>query len=187
LNALLLSGLDESETRFENISADRVLDALNSGKIDAGHTWEPTTSKALMQGYIILAKAGDYPGIITDVLAFKSKIVKDRPLAIKKIVKTMLEARDFIFSNRKEAIEIMAKALNMSKEEMDNGINGVHLLDLNENIECMKDTGNQVSLLTNARIISDFYISRGQMAQMPDYSKIIEPKILIELSKEKDK
>ena len=184
---MIKSGLRESEIQFDDIPAGEVLNALENGKIDAGHTWEPITSEALNKGYKILAKAGDYPGLITDILVFNSKIIDERPKDIQAIVKSMLEARDFVFTDRKEAVEIMAKAQNMNPEDIGNGINGVYMLDLSENIESMKDSEKETSLYTIGRTITEFYLTRGQLQQIPAFNEIIEPGFLTELSKEKYK
>jgi len=181
LKALEKAGLKESEVQFEIIPAMDVLNSLKKGTIDAGHTWEPITSQALQKGYKILAKAGDIPGIITDVLAFNAKVVKERPDDIQEIVKSILEARDFIYSNRDEALEIMSRAEGMSKEEMGKGVDGVRQLDLKENIREMKKSQEMISLYGSGKFIIDFYLSRGQLSQLPDLDEIIEPKFVMQL------
>jgi len=178
LKALEKAGLKESEVQFEVIRAMDVLNSLEKGTIDAGHTWEPITSRALQKGYKILAKAGDIPGIITDVLAFNAKVVKERPDDIQRIVKSILEARDFIYSNREEALEIMSKAEGMSKEEMEEGIKGVHHPDLKENIEAIKKSKDTKSLHGSGEIIIDFYLKKGQLSRTLDINALIEPRFL---------
>lgn len=185
LKALEKAGLTESNVRFENIPAHDVLTALEEGRIDAGHTWEPTKSQALRKGYKILGKAGDVPGIITDVLAFNSKIIKERPTDIQRIVKSILEARDFLYTNRDEALEIMSKAEEMSKEEMDQGIKGVHQPDLEENVEALKKSKKKTSLYGSGESIAEFYLNRGQLSHMPNFDEIIESKFVNELAKKK--
>ncbi len=176
LRALKKAGIDVTEVQFENLPAMEVLNALESGKIDAGHTWEPIKARAIKRGYKVLITAGDMPSVITDVLAFHEKIVEERPDDIQRIVKSLAEARDFVFSHRKEAIEIMARAEGMTLEEMESGINGVHLLDLDENIEAMNVSSVESSLHRSFDAITDFYITSGQISQKQDVSKIIEPR-----------
>jgi NitT/TauT family transport system substrate-binding protein len=181
LKSLEKVGLKESEVQFEIIPALDVLNSLEKGRIDAGHAWEPITSQALQKGYKILAKAGDIPGIITDVLAFNAKVVKERPDDIQRIVKSILEAKDFIYSNRDEALEIMSRAEGMSKEEMGKGIDGVRQLDLKENIKEMQKSKEMISLYGSGKMIVDFYLNRGQLSQLPDLDEIIEPKFVMQL------
>ena len=181
LKSLEKVGLKESEVQFGNIPAMDVLNSLEKGMIDAGHTWEPITSQALKKGYKILAKAGDIPGILTDVLVFNAKVVKERPDDIQRIVESILEARDFIYSNRDEALEIMSRAEGMSKEEMGKGIDGVRQLDLKENIKEVQKSKEMISLYGSGKMIIDFYLSRGQLSQIPDLDEIIEPKFVMQL------
>lgn len=176
LRALKKAGIDETEVQFENLPAMEVLNALEGGKIDAGHTWDPIKTQAMKKGYRTLITAGDIPGVITDVLAFHEKTVEERPGDIQGIVKSLTEARDFVFSNRKEAIEIMARAEGMTTEEMESGMNGIHLLDLDENIESMTTSDKETSLYRSFDAITDFYIASGQISQKQDVSKIIEPR-----------
>ena len=155
-----------------------MLEALEKWKIDAGHTWEPVTSQAIKKGYKILGKAGDLPGIITDVLAFHPKVIQERPDEIQRIVDSLFEARDLIYSNSEEALEIMSKAEGMSKEEMEEGIKGVHHPDLKENIEAIKKSKDTKSLHGSGEIIIDFYLKKGQLSRTLDINALIEPRFL---------
>ena len=178
LSAVEKAGLNEYDVQFDQVFARDVLTALEQGKIDAGHTWEPTKSAALEKGYKLLGKAGDVPGIITDVLAFSPKIIEERPEDIQAIVKSILEARDFVYSDREKALGIMATAEGMSKEEMDGGIAGVIQPDLEENINAMKDSEKTTSLYGSGEIIAQFYLDRGQLSSIPDFGEIIEPRFV---------
>jgi NitT/TauT family transport system substrate-binding protein len=184
LKALENAGLNETDIRFENVPAPDVLKALEEGRIDAGHTWNPTKTQALKAGYKILAKAGDIPGMITDVLAFSSKIIKERPTEIRAIVKSMLQARDFVYTNRVEAIAIMAKAEGMTEEEMADGVDGVHHPDLKENVEAMKNTGKSTSIYYIGDYFAEFFLNRGQLSQKPNLDKMIEPRFINELARD---
>jgi len=182
LRSLEKAGIGEYKLRLANIPAHSVLTALEDGQIDAGHTWEPVISQALAKGYKILAKAGDVPGVITDVLAFNSKIVEERPDDIRAIIKSLLEARDFVHTNRDEALEIMSKAEGMNKQEMNSGIDGVYQPDLKENIEAMKKLDNATSLHSSGKRIAEFFLQRGQISKIPDMSEIIEARFVNELA-----
>ncbi len=182
LKTLEKAGLKEADVKFENIPALDVLTALEQRKIDAGHTWEPVTSQALKKGYKKLAKAGDIPGIISDVLSFNTRIIKERPEDIKRIIKSLAEAKAFVFSNREEAMKLMAKAEEMSVEEMDGGFNDVRHLDLKENVEAMGKKG-AASLHSFGEGIADFYFKRGQLSKMPNIDEVIEPMFVNDLTR----
>lgn len=179
LKALEKAEIKESDVQFQDVPGMDVLNAMEAGKIDGGHTWEPVTSQALNKGYKILCKASDTPGIITDVLAFNAKVIEERPEDIQRIVKSLLEAKDFMNSNKDEAIDIMAKAEGLDRAEVQRGIDTeVHMLDLNENTEAMKKSENIVSLYASLKIITDFYVKRGLLSDTQVTEGIIEPKFI---------
>jgi len=183
LNALEKAGLSASDVRCANVKVFDVLTALEENRIDAGHTWEPVKSQALKKGYKILAVAGDSPGIITDVLAFSTGIIKERPDDIRAIVKSLFEALDYLKGHRDEAVKIMADKMGMSAEEMVSGIEGVYQPDLNENLSLLTTTTTTMPSLYNAgRFIADFYLHRGQLLHDVDIKEVIEPKFIEELT-----
>ena len=180
LNALEKAGVYEQNVRFENIDAHDVLAALDEKRIYAGHTWEPTKSQTLKKGYKILATAGDYPGIITDVLTFTPQMIKERPDEIRIIIKSLFEARDYLNSHKDEALTIMADKMGMSKEEMATGLEGLSHVDLKENLELMTSTNS--SLYTSGQRIIDFYYKRGQLSHNMDIKGILEPEFIEDLA-----
>jgi NitT/TauT family transport system substrate-binding protein len=183
LKAIEKAGLKESNIRFKVVPAQGVLNALEDGIIDAGHTWDPTKDRALQKGYKILSKMGDVPGIVTEVLAFNAKIIRERPKDIQAIVKSILEARGFLYSNREESLKIMSEAEGMSIKEMDEGVRGVAHLGLKGNLKAMQRSADTTSLYGSGEIIADFYVKRGQLSRLPDLDKIIEPRFVEESGK----
>ncbi len=182
LRAMLKAGVDENDIQLANIPAMDVLTALEEGKIEAGHTWEPITSQATEKGYKILAKAGDVPGIIIDLLAFHEKIIRERPDDVRAIVQSMLEAKDFLDSNRDEALAIMAKSLGMSLSELKEGIDGVNHLNLQENVDAMQRSTEEKSMYNSGEFIMDFLAKRGQLSTKMNLDDIIEARFVNELS-----
>lgn len=179
LKALEKAEIKESDVQFQDVPGTDVLNAMEVGKIDGGHTWEPVTSEATSKGYKILCKASEVPGVITDVLAFNAKIIEERPDDIQRIVKSLLEAKDFMNSNKDEAIDIMAKAEGLDRAEVQRGVDTeVHMLDLDENTEAMKKSENIASLYASLKIITDFYVKRGLISEAQGTEGIIEPKFI---------
>ena len=178
LTALEKAGLKEGDVYFEIIPVPDTLKLIKEGKIDAGHTWASIAHEAVDEGYKILGKAGDVPGIITDVLSFSSKSIAERPEDIQAIVKSMIEARDFIYNNREEALEIMSKEIDMTKEEANEAVEGIHFPNSEENIESMEKSEDTKSLYGSGEIIARFYLERGQLTSIPDFDEIIEPRFV---------
>lgn len=178
LQAAMMAGLSENDIQLANIPAGDVLSALEEGKIDAGHTWEPTVSTALEKGYKILAKAGDVPGIIIDLLAFNAKLVRQRPDEIQAIVKAMSEARDFLVSHREESLKIMSQSMKIPLAELEKGVDGVYHLDLKDNARALNRSAAKESLFSSGKFIMDFYIRQGQLSDKMNLDTIIEPKFV---------
>jgi NitT/TauT family transport system substrate-binding protein len=172
------ANLQESDVFFKVVSAQDVLQYLEDGSISAGHTWEPTKSESLNQGYTLLASAEDVSGIITDVLAFDSQIIEDRPDDIDAIVKSLIQARDFIEQDRDTSVTIMAEQVGISYDEMSDGLDGVYLLNLEDNQFSMKNSQDTRSLYHTGSFIADFFLDRGQIDVMPNFDEIIDDQFL---------
>ncbi|MBI2629495.1 ABC transporter substrate-binding protein [Candidatus Pacearchaeota archaeon] len=175
-------GLKETDVRFVDVSADDVLSALENGKIDAGHTWEPTKSAALAKGYKQLGKAGDIPGIIVDGLFFNSMFVEENPEKVKAIVKSLVEAKEFQKTNREEALNIMAKAENFTNEELASGLSGIYQPSLAENIRAMSKSP-EGELYSSGKFISEFYFNRGQINKLTNLDDIIDSQFITSITK----
>lgn len=183
LAALEKSGVKEQEVRFEIVSALNIPGALEKGIIDAGHTWEPAKTALIKNGYKVLAEAQYVLGLITDVLIFNARVIRERPQEIKAVVKALLEARDFLQNNRQEAVKIMSRYEGMGEGEMEEGLQDIKQLDLKENIKAMQKSTDTTSLYGSGKIIADFYLKRSQLSHLPDFDKIIEPRFVEELGK----
>ncbi len=181
LKTIELNAMTEGDVLFEIVLAQDVLKRLDDGTIQAGHTWEPTKSKALEKGYSVLANAGDFPYLVTDVLVFSQEIIKERPDDIQKIVQSMFEAQEYQRSNYDESVRIMAEAENVSVESMKSGLEAVFMTDLDENIKVMNPS-NDPTLKNAINVIAEFYLERGQISYIPTFDELIESKFVKKLS-----
>ncbi|MBF0406412.1 MAG: ABC transporter substrate-binding protein [Candidatus Riflebacteria bacterium] len=184
-NALLKAGVEEGKVKFKNVPADAVVKALDEKQVDAGHVWDPEVSRATKKGYKVLAEAGDQPGIVTDVLFFSKKALDERSAEIQGVVKSLIEARNYVDNNREESIKLMAPKMEMTVEEVVSGLEGSHLIDLHENLEIMTETATPTagkpSLFYTATKMVDFYLKHGQLSQAPDVRDFMEAKFIKEL------
>jgi len=168
----------EQHIFLDKVKAHDTLEALETGKIDAGHTWEPTKSLAIKRGYKILARAGDNPWLITDVLVFDKKTLNERPDQITAIIKSLEQARQYAIQNREEAVRIMAESESVSNETMAKGIDGLRWTSLYENAQMMN--GKDGTLDRLIREISKFWADRGQLSKMPTRRDIIDPRFVMD-------
>ena len=174
-------GMTEGDVFFEIVLAQDVLIKLDDGTIQAGHTWEPTKSEAIEKGYNVLANAGDFPYLVTDVLVFDQEIIEERPDDIQKIVQSLFEAQEFQKVNPDESARIMADAENVSLSSMLSGLDAVFMTDLDENIKVMNPS-NDPTLKNAIEEIAKFYLERGQISYKPTFDELIESKFVNELN-----
>lgn len=175
------NGIQEHEVFFEPVSETNILQALSTGKISAGHTWEPTKSKALEKNYKILARAGDVPGTILDVVVFKPEIIKNRPNDVQAIVKSLSEARSFLDTNRAESLDIMSKIQAMTPSQFDKVFDDANRPDLDENKKILNQPDYEFSAYVLGDDVVEFYSKRGVLGELPDLNKIVEPKFINKL------
>ena len=168
------AGIPETDLQFEVVPSQEITEALDDGRIEAGHTWYPEKEEALKKGYKIVATAGDVSGLITDILAVSDSLIKESPEDILAIVKSMLQAKDFLETNPEEALKIMVKYEGGTVEEMAASIKEVRLLDLQDNLKSMEPSGEAASLYETGKIISDYYLNRGQISNIPVFDEIID-------------
>ena len=177
LKALEKAGLNEGDVEFVDMPAQNVTRSLEKREIIAGHTYEPYTSEALKKGYKILFTAGSIPGLLNTVLAFRSNVVEQRPHDIQAIVKSLVEAEDYYMSNRADALKIMSLKSGISQSDIVAGFDGIRILSLSDNVNtAMNSKSNDTaSLYVTGNEISNFFVNRGQISDLPDIAKIIYP------------
>ncbi len=180
LKSLEKVGLTEGDVEFVDVPAQSVTSALQNGQIFAGETSEPYISDAVKQGFKVLYFAGNIPGTITDVLAFHSNTIQQRPKDIQNIVKSLIEAKADYDKNKEQDISIMSLKSGLSKEQIAEGLNNVQILDLNYNIQnSMNSHSNQTtSLYTSGNDVAKFYAERGVISEYPNINDLIDPQFV---------
>jgi NitT/TauT family transport system substrate-binding protein len=177
LTALEKSGLTQNDVNFVQVSAFDVDEALKNGNIVAGHTWNPVKDDLVGDGFSVLCTAGDIPGIISDVMVFDQQTIESRPDDIKKIVKSILEAQDFMYTDSEEAATIIEKAGMMKKEDVMPSLSELKQLTLEEQIVSMTSPESD-SLVSSGNIIKTFYDNREQLSVDVDITKVLNESFL---------
>ena len=180
LKALEKVGLTEGDIEIIDIPAQNVTQELEKGTIVAGHIYQPYTTEALKKGYNVLFAAGTIPGVITDVLAFHSNIIEQRPNDIQAVIKSIIEAQIYYKNNKKDALKIMSIKSGIGEQEIMNGLDSVTLPSLKENfnIAMNSKSNDSSSLYSSGKFISEFFLERGQFGEYPDFSQILAPEFV---------
>ena len=118
---LLYNGIAESDLNISFMHASELVPALVNGDIDAFSMREPFIQQArdnLGDNIIIF----EQPGIYTKTfhLIAHDKFIHDNPETIRKILRALIKAEQFMKQNRKESIEIIANRHGLDKENLKN-------------------------------------------------------------------
>jgi NitT/TauT family transport system substrate-binding protein len=189
LKSLENVGLSEGDVEFVNILGQNIPEALVNNEIVAGHVYEPFVIEGVKKGFKVLSTGADIPGIITNVLAFHSEIVEQRPIDIQNIIKSLIEAKEDYDKNPGQGVEIMSSRSGLSKDLIVEGLNNVKFTDLdyNDQFSMNKGLNETLSLYSSGNSIAKFYAERGVISEYPNIEDIIEPKFVNELLIEKNR
>ncbi|GAA1607401.1 aliphatic sulfonate ABC transporter substrate-binding protein [Leucobacter chromiireducens] len=137
---LLAEALDEAGLSFDDVSvveasADKVAPMLLAGRVDAGVTYEPYVSEALGAGKGIsaVATAGEFPGLITDVLVVRNEVLDERPDEVREVLASWDDAVSYTEANTDEARAIIAAGVGSDVSDLETAFDGVHYYSLAEN------------------------------------------------------
>jgi NitT/TauT family transport system substrate-binding protein len=188
LKMLSFVGVDEKLIQFELIPFYEVSQSLNDKVIDAGHTWEPELSKALKDGFKILASSKERPGVVTDSFAVRNDYLRNR-ITLKKFIKIFFKFADGMQNNFEPHSAAIAKYFSI--EEKDGKAfftEGVDLLSLDENVQALKTSFEGGEDFRSAEFfvkeISEFYHSRGQIEEPIELKSVVDSSFVTELKEE---
>src|SRR6476469_1512776 len=70
------NGLSATDVKLVNLEGETIPSHLQSGDIQAGHTWNPYASGAVKAGAKVLFTSKQTPGLIPDAFVFRSDVVR---------------------------------------------------------------------------------------------------------------
>jgi len=106
-------GIDMTELKIENMTADDAASAFIAGRIPAAVTWEPHLSMVRSRdiGGKVLVDSSTTPGVIVDVVALNCDVIENQPEDVKALVKGLYRAVEYTRNHPDEAYKIMAKGV----------------------------------------------------------------------------
>lgn len=109
-----------SDISIKDIATQDAGAAFTSGSVDAAAIYEPFLSNAVKsrKGSKVIVSSAQQPNILADLLFASQGLAKNHPDALKTVADGWFKALDYVKSNPDDAYTIMAKAFNVSKQEM---------------------------------------------------------------------
>lgn len=120
---LLDSGIKPEDVDMKYMSGAEMLTSLSSGAID-GFIWaEPGPTQAEMKGVgKIVVNSSEMWMHPCCVVLVSDKMIDENPEMVRKIVKTHVEAMDYIKTNETDTINISANKLKLSEDVLKNSL-----------------------------------------------------------------
>ena len=142
MQALETAGLTDADVDLVNMTSSDAGVSFISGDLDAAVTWEPYLSNAVEQGVgKLIFSSKDAPGSIVDVLAVGTDNKDAAWLA--QVNEAYEKGLDYLNDDRthEEAVEIVAKHLEVSADEADSMISTIKLYSPEDSSAELKDEG----------------------------------------------
>lgn len=178
-DALRKNNLGLTAVKEVNLSAQDAAQAFIDKKVDAAVSYEPSLSQAVKDGSgKILYSSSNSPGLIIDVLAFRSNYVKNNRAKVAAVVGAYAEAMDFIAKNPSEAYIIGAKYFGISVEQLVDQLKGIKLMSLGENMDLMAFGSGKDSIHGLINNAYDFLKSKGDIVSDVDTTEIVDPSFI---------
>jgi NitT/TauT family transport system substrate-binding protein len=179
LLAMKKAGLTPKDVTFKFMDTQKAAEAFAAGQVDATAVFAPFTNTALKKaGSKELASSKDFPGAISDVLAFRRSFVESNPEVVQATVNTWFETLDYIKSHQAQANEIMAKKANVSVAEYAEFDKGIKIFSPADNIKAFQAGTDQTSLAFSAEALKKGVIELGITKNSPDLSKLFDDRFI---------
>ena len=116
LRAILRQGnmeLEKDVQAFQVSGSGQRLQALLSGKLDAAIVPPPFNFEAESKGFVRLMAAADVFETSVSGLALHNDTLKEKPAQVKRMLRALLKAQNFIRSNKAESVRVIADWLKL--------------------------------------------------------------------------
>lgn len=152
-----------SDIKIVFMAVDRHKDAFSQGEVDAVVTFEPVKTQLLKQGGHVLFSSKDIPGEILDVLVTRQDVIQKKASQLQALTDGWFNSLSIIKEQRELALFKMAPRLGISTQEMDTAMQGVKLLDWENNRQLLKQ--EKAAIYDAVEKIEKLMLSNGLLAK----------------------
>jgi NitT/TauT family transport system substrate-binding protein len=163
-------GLTGRDVKQENLNAGDAGAAFMAGRLDAAVTWEPWLSKAKSsKDAHILATSADTKGLIVDVVLASENMIKSNPEGIRSFIRAWHRAVEFLQHDPSAAQEIIAKRLNLKREEAAEMLSTTKFLSKEEGREYL-----QTGMSNMAQAAARLFVDNGIISKPPNLQGMVD-------------
>ena len=169
-------GVRLDEVQLVDLDAAEVPDALRSGLVDAGHTWDPFAHDAQRAGAHLWLTTRETPGLVPSCVAVQGRLVRRHPEAVRGFIDAWFEAAEHWQRDVREGARLVAQAFGVAPEAC--GLEGITLQDRAANRALFEDDGHPGSLPGVVRSYIDHFVARGMLSSPPSVARLLDPSFL---------
>ncbi|MDR1148611.1 MAG: aliphatic sulfonate ABC transporter substrate-binding protein [Spirochaetaceae bacterium] len=188
LSAFELNGVDTGAVSILDMQPADIYAAWQRGDINAAYVWEPTLTKLLTDGRLLitsedLAKEG---AVTADVEVVRKEFGDAYPELVAEYIRILSRAQTIYEENLDEAVSILADYFDISNEESRNQILGNVWLSAREQLspQYLGTSGNPGAIADALKKTADFLVKQQSIKEAPEltvFQKAVNPRY-IELS-----
>ena len=157
---------------------------LQNGEIDVAVSHEPFLSRVVTSEDVhILYSSKDTPGLITDILTFRTDFIEAYPDSIDAIIHAYFRGLTFLEENPDEAHQILADEFSDTAEGIAEQLQGVTLLDEKDNKDAFAFAAGLDSIYGNARRMGKFVREQRGETESIDTDEMITKKYMYHFTK----
>lgn len=137
-------GMTLKDLDFQDMPTTDAGNAFAAGKLAAAGIYEPALSASVKAraGAKVFASSANIPGLVQDLLFADEKLAQNHPEILEKVAAGYFKALDYINTNHVDAYQIMAKAFDVSVQDMEDFKSGVNWIDKAENKKLFDKTND---------------------------------------------
>lgn len=171
LNVLKNAGIEDQIT-ITNMTTSQIITAWEAGTIDAAYTWQPSLGTLIDNGGEVLISSEDMAeqGYKTaNVELARKTFAEEHPELVEIYIECMAEAYEYFQTNRTDAIQKLADALDLTTADVELQVNGsiwISLEDMQDAdfISEYVDTMYDQTIFMLEQDLSDRVITRAEVA-----------------------
>ncbi len=178
LDSLARAQVPEVAVHLHDISAAEVPQALLDGRLDVGHTWGPLADRAREQGCTVLVRAGDHPGVVTDVLMTRDDVIKLRHEDVRRAVQGIYDRMAAYHDRETELLSRVATFLNKPVGALSPVTGSVRLYRRDESLAALRNRSIPLGIRARLDLQVDCLRRRGQFPAEFDAEAVFDPQFL---------
>lgn len=169
-------GMSTKDLQSVNVIAPDAGASFVSGNVDAAVTWQPWLSKASeRQGGYLIANSKDNP-ILPALVIFRTQTINERPQDIRAMLRAVFKAREWALANPDEANAIMAKAFNISVQDIKDQMPDFKWLSYQDNQSGF--TSGVYSATSLIQSAGDLWLKLGLIKTQINASRLVDTSII---------